>query len=336
MTKKKQMLSGSILVVLVLLVFAAFYRQRLVPAEPISETAFKLNTVVKVTIYDSDDRSLLTEVFGLCDKYEALFSRTKESSEIYRLNHGMLPEEDGFFTLSPETAELVSKGLEYSRLSDGAFDIAIAPVSSLWDFTSDEKIVPEKDALAKALPLIDYRDVELDQNRIRFAKKGMGLDLGAIAKGYIADRMKDFLVGKGVKSAIIDLGGNILCIGNKPDNTPFRIGVQKPFANRSETVSAVSISDGSVVSSGIYERYFEKDGRFYHHLLNPATGYPYDNGLVSVTILSEQSVDGDGLSTSCFALGLKKGMELIERLPDVEAVFITADEELHYSSHFPK
>lgn len=336
MTKKKQMLSGSILVVLVLLVFAAFYRQRLVPAEPISETAFKLNTVVKVTIYDSDDRSLLTEVFGLCDKYEALFSRTKESSEIYRLNHGMLPEEDGFFALSPETAELVSKGLEYSRLSDGAFDIAIAPVSSLWDFTSDEKIVPEKDALTKALPLIDYRDVELDQNRIRFAKKGMELDLGAIAKGYIADRMKDFLVGKGVKSAIIDLGGNILCIGNKPDNTPFRIGVQKPFANRSETVSAVSISDSSVVSSGIYERYFEKDGRFYHHLLNPATGYPYDNGLVSVTILSEQSVDGDGLSTSCFALGLKKGMELIERLPDVEAVFITADEELHYSSHFPK
>lgn len=162
----------------------------------------------------------------------------------------------------------------------------------------------------------------------------MGLDLGAIAKGYIADKMKEFLVSKGVKSATINLGGNVLCIGKKTDNTPFRIGIQKPFADRSETIAILDIEDKSVVSSGIYERYFEKDGTFYHHILNPDTGYPYDNHLVSVTIISDQSMDGDGLSTSCFALGLEKGMELINSLPDVHAVFITDDYQLHYSDHF--
>lgn len=148
------------------------------------------------------------------------------------------------------------------------------------------------------------------------------------------DKMKELLVSKGVKSATINLGGNVLCIGKKTDNTPFRIGIQKPFADRSETIAILDIEDKSVVSSGIYERYFEKDGTFYHHILNPDTGYPYDNHLVSVTIISDQSMDGDGLSTSCFALGLEKGMELINSLPDVHAVFITDDYQLHYSDHF--
>ena len=137
-----------------------------------------------------------------------------------------------------------------------------------------------------------------------------------------------------MESAIIDLGGNILCVGSRPGGDPFRIGLQRPFASRSETVATVEITDKSVVSSGIYERYFEEDGVLYHHILNPETGYPYDNGLVSVTIISDESVDGDGLSTSCFALGLEKGMELINSLPDVQAVFITEDRELHFSEGF--
>lgn len=176
--------------------------------------------------------------------------------------------------------------------------------------------------------------MQLDGNLLTFAKEGMGLDLGAIAKGYIADRIKDYLLEQGVKSATINLGGNVLCVGEKPEGTPFKIGIQKPFSDRSETIAVMNISDKSVVSSGIYERYFEKDGKIYHHILNPATGYPYDNHLVSVTIISDKSVDGDGLSTSCFALGLDKGMELINSLPDVQAVFITDDYELHYSDGF--
>lgn len=339
MTNKKQRIISCALVLVMILVFAFIYHKNLPTppqAEPISGTAFKLNTVVVVTIYDSTDQSLIEDAFALCDKYEALFSRTMESSELYKLNHGTLQEESEGYVISPETADLVAKALEYARLSEGGFDPAIEPLSSRWDFTSQEKLIPAEEDLEAALPLVNYEDVTLSGNHVRFEKEGMGLDLGAIAKGYIADRMKDFLLSKGVKSATINLGGNVLCIGNKPDGTPFRIGIQKPFANRSETITTVNISDKSVVSSGIYERYFEKDGNFYHHILDPKTGYPYDNDMIAVTIISDKSVDGDGLSTTCFALGLEKGMELINSLPDVHAVFITEDDELHYSEDFPK
>lgn len=334
-TKTKNILAGIILF-LVLGGFVIVYQQKQPVREPISASSFKLNTVVNITIYDSDDETILQEAMALCDKYEEIFSRTKESSELYQLNHGLLPKDEDSYIVSPELAELVKQGLEYGRLSDGAFDISIAPVSALWDFTSDEKVIPSDTEITEKLTFVNYKNVKLDGNRISFEKDGMGLDLGAIAKGYIADKIKEFLLSKGVKSAIINLGGNVLCIGSKPDQTPFRIGIQKPFADRSETIATVDITDRSVVSSGVYERFFEKDGRLYHHILNPETGYPYDNSLIAVTIICDSSTDGDGLSTSCFALGLEKGMELINSLPDVQAVFITSDYELHYSNHFQK
>lgn len=333
-TRKSKFITCCILGLLVLALFAFFYAKKKPAAEPVSATAFKLNTIVTVTLYDSRDQKLAEEAVALCDKYEKLFSRTLKDSEIYQLNHGTLPKQGNAFVLSEKTAALIQKGLEYGKLSDGAFDIAIEPVSSLWDFTSEEKRIPSHEELRNALPLVDYRDAELRGNLLTFKKDGMGLDLGAIAKGYIADEIKDFLLEKGVRSATINLGGNVLCVGEKPEGVPFKIGIQKPFADRSETIAVMEITDKSVVSSGIYERYFEKDGTFYHHILNPKTGYPYDNHLVSVTIISDKSVDGDGLSTSCFALGLEKGMELINSLPDVQAVFITDDYELHYSEGF--
>ena len=169
--------------------------------------------------------------------------------------------------------------------------------------------------------------------RITLPSDDIQFDVGAIAKGYIADRLKDFLVKKGVNSAIINLGGNVLCIGSKPDGTPFKVGIQKPFADRNETEAVMDIAGKSVVSSGIYERCFKQGGKLYHHILNPQTGYPYDNGLISVTIISDQSVDGDALSTTCFALGLKDGLKFAEK-KGVQAVFITEDYELHYTDGF--
>lgn len=331
--RKKMIIPAAAAVAAVFGIFGVFYSQRQ-QADPISATAFKLNTVVTVTVYDSQDQEILDGALALCDEYERIFSRTLPESELYRLNEGQLQEDGGNYSLSDPLAELTAAGLYYGDLSDGAFDISIAPVSSLWDFTSGEGTVPDSEAIAEALELVNYRDVTLEGNALHFAKEGMQLDLGAVAKGYIADRIKDYLLEQGVESAIIDLGGNILCVGSRPGGDPFRIGLQRPFASHSETVATVEITDKSVVSSGIYERYFEEDGVLYHHILNPETGYPYDNGLVSVTIISDESVDGDGLSTSCFALGLEKGMELINSLPDVQAVFITEDGELHFSEGF--
>ena len=136
---------------------------------------------------------------------------------------------------------------------------------------------------------------------------------------------------QGVKSAIINLGGNVLCVGEKPDGTPFKIGLQKPFADRSETIETLNIKDMSVVSSGVYERHFIKDGVNYHHLLNPRDGYPFQNGLISVTILSDISADGDGMTTACFSLGLDEGLKLVNSLDGIYGIFITDDYEVYYS-----
>ena len=309
--------------------------------EPISATEIKLNTAVTVTIYDSQDRDLLTECMNLCDKYEKIFSRTASDSELYQLNHRELAPVDGTedtYQVSDSLAELVSEGLNYSEMSEGAFDIAIEPLTSLWDFTAEDPQVPEDSLIQAALPKCDYHNISVDKdkNEITLKTDDTAIELGAIAKGYIADRLKDYLVSQNVKSAIINLGGNVLCIGEKPDNSAFKIGIQKPFADRSETIAVMDIRDKSVVSSGIYERCFEQDGTLYHHLLNPKTGYPYDNGLIAVTIISDQSVDGDALSTTCFALGLENGMKLAESLDDVQAFFVTSDYKIHYTKDFQK
>ena len=319
--------------------------------EPISISSIKLNTAIQITIYDSQDKSLLDDCLALCDRYELIFSRTNENSELYKLNHRISDSAVSNQTIETQTtpyqvngttntwhiseylAALLSQGLSITRESDGAFDIAIAPLTSLWDFTAEDPKVPDDAAIQKALPLCSSDGVTIDDQDITLPSDDIQFDVGAIAKGYIADRMKDLLVKKGVNSAIINLGGNVLCIGSKPDGTPFKVGIQKPFADRNETEAVMDITGKSVVSSGIYERCFKQNGKLYHHILNPKTGFPYDNSLISVTIISDQSVDGDALSTTCFALGLEDGLKFAEK-KGVQAVFITEDYELHYTDGF--
>lgn len=297
--------------------------------EPLSKSDFMLNTFVTVTLYDKDDPEILSDCLDVCRSYENILSKTIEGSEVYKLNHRPASEET--MTVSPDVEALISKSLYYSQISDGAFDITVEPLSSLWDFTAPDPVVPPDAKIQEAREKVDYQNLKLEGNTLTLLSPDTSLDFGAIAKGYIADRMKDFLLEQGVKSAVINLGGNVLCVGQKPDGTPFKIGLQKPYADRNETIEIMNINDMSVVSSGVYERHFVKDGVNYHHLLNPGDGYPYENGLVSVTILSELSADGDALSTTCFSLGLKKGMELLDSTDGVYGVFITEDGEVYYS-----
>ena len=319
--------------------------------EPISISSIKLNTAIQITIYDSQDKSLLDDCLALCDRYELIFSRTNENSELYKLNHRISDSAVSNQTIETQTTPYQVNGttntwhiseylacsafrrLDITRESDGAFDIAIAPLTSLWDFTAEDPKAPDDADIQKVLPLCSSDGVTIDGQDITLPSDDIQFDVGAIAKGYIADRLKDFLVKKGVNSAIINLGGNVLCIGSKPNGTPFKIGIQKPFADRNETEAVMDITGKSVVSSGIYERCFKQGGKLYHHILNPQTGYPYENGLISVTIISDQSVDGDALSTTCFALGLEDGLKFAEK-KGVQAVFITEDYELHYTDGF--
>lgn len=336
-TLRKSLLSGAFLLCTL---FLGGCGQPKNEPEPITATEIKLNTAVTITIYDSDDRNLLTECMALCDKYEQIFSRTDAESELYKLNHRQLIPLNGTtntFELSEPLTELIRTGLSYSELSDGAFDIAIEPLTSLWDFTSEDPKTPSDSLIQAALPSCDYRNIafsEDDPNQITLKTEKTAIELGAIAKGYIADRLKEYLLSQDVHSAIINLGGNVLCIGEKPDGTAFKIGIQKPFADRSETIAVMDITDKSVVSSGVYERCFEQDGILYHHLLDPQTGYPYENDLLAVTIISDQSVDGDALSTTCFALGLEEGLKLANSLEWVEAFFVTSDYTIYYTDDF--
>lgn len=300
----------------------------------ITKSSFLLNTIVTINIYDKQDKAILDDCFDLISKYESIYSRTNKSSELYAINSGTAPHNGLTYPVSDELNDILKYGLYYCKLSGGFFDITIEPVSSLWDFTAENPKVPDHEAIKAALPLINYQNVTLKDKKVTFAKNGMGFDLGAIAKGYIADKVKELLLKKGVKSAMINLGGNVLCVGRKPDGKPFKVGIQRPFADRNETAAVMELSDLSVVSSGIYERYFKKDGILYHHILNPKTGYSFNNDLISVTIISKASVDGDGLSTTCFTLGLEKGLKLIDSLPDTYAAFITKDYKIHYSRGF--
>jgi len=312
-----------------MLVIGSRYTKETLSVTPMERTDFLLNTFVNIKIYDSTDSAVLDEAFAICRDYEALLSRTIEGSEINQINHRDSSTEH--IVLSDETACLMEKALDYCTLSDGAFDITIEPASSLWDFTSETPKIPDEAELKAAVQKINYKNLHLEDRTLTVLSPDTRIDLGAIAKGYIADKIKEYLLSQNVQSAIINLGGNVLCIGNRPNGEPFRIGLQKPFAEREETFATVNASDLSVVTSGVYERHFIINDTNYHHILNPKTGYPYDNGLISVTILSKDSVDGDGFSTTCFSLGLEKGMELINSLDGIYGCFIDTNYNVYYS-----
>lgn len=303
--------------------------------DPVTVTGFKLNTYVAISGYTSNStKDILNEALNLCDKYEFLFSRTLSDSELYKVNHHLTDR------ISKDTAALIQYGIKMGDLSDGAFDITIGSVSQLWDFTADNPQVPDALDISEALNYINYKNIKLTpagdetDDYIIDIPDGTVIDLGAIAKGYIADRIRDYLLEKNITSAIINLGGNVLCVGSKKNDSPFNIGIKKPFTQSEETLMTVKLNNKSAVSSGTYERYFSKDGNFYHHILNPKTGYPYNNGLTEVTIICDNSVDGDCLSTTCFVLGIEKGLELIESIDNTEAVFVDSDGKMTYSSGY--
>lgn len=291
-----------------------------------TRTGFYLNTVVSITLYDRPGEDpLFDEAMSLIGEYDSLLSKTAEGSDIYRINHA----EGSPVEVDVRTAELLSIALSYASLSDGLVDPTIGTLSDLWSFgDTNEGIVPSREDIEEALSHIDYTKVKLSGNTVTLLDPKARLDLGFIAKGYIADKLKEFLTKNGVENGIINLGGNVLTIGTKPDGSDYHIGVQKPFAETGTALTTLTVRDRSLVSSGNYERYFEKDGILYHHILSTRDGYPVNSGLNGVTIISENSVDGDALSTLCFILGYEKGRKLIDSLPDTEAVFISDAGEL--------
>ena len=338
--------------------------------------SFYLNTLCDITIYRIDvDKAaktgssdeikafdeealrgeyddIISACFKLISEYEKVLSKTVEGSDIDRIN-----KSEGMPTMvEKETAEVIKKGLEFGELSNGLFDISIGRVSELWNFHGegeDEATAPTEAELGKTTAHVDFRKVVLDEDSsyIKLRDSEMHLDLGGIAKGYIADRAADFLRERGVVSGVVNLGGNIVAIGGKAlsesygedsseNMTAFNLGIVNPLSETRELLGILPASDVTIVTSGTYERYVEKDGIRYHHILNPATGMPVDTDLVQVSIIAEagHSVDCDGLSTACLALGVDEGTALIERLNStekygkIEAIFLDSSGNVSFTN----
>jgi len=301
--------------------------------EFVSKSDFYLDTLVDIKIYDpnEDSEAIIDKAMARIDELEKLLSVHIENSDLFNIkeNAGIKPVK-----VSDETLYVLKKSIKYAQLSNGHFDITTGPLVDLWAIDPPNGHVPTEEELKETLPKIDYKKIIIDeQNKtVMLQDKGMIANLGAIAKGYIADEVKTVLLDNGVKHGIINLGGNVLLVDNKPDNIDFKIGVQDPSSDRGAYLGLLNAKDISIVSSGNYERYFEVDGKRYHHILDPFTGFPTENEIQQITILSKKSIDGDGLSTTGFLLGLDGAMNLIESLEDIEAIFITVDNKIYLTS----
>ncbi|MCL2125756.1 MAG: FAD:protein FMN transferase [Oscillospiraceae bacterium] len=294
-------------------------------AKPVSETRLLLDTFCSITIYAPQDEELLSDAFGLCEELEALFSISAEGSDVWNINHAHGEP----VAVSPQTAELIRAGVEYGEMSGGMFDISIGRLSTLWDFTGMSGVPAEAD-IAAARETVDYRKINIAGNVVQMGNADAWIDLGGIAKGYIADCIAEMLRGRGATSAIIDLGGNIVTIGKKADGSLWKIGVTDPFGERTDLIGIIETGEASVVSAGTYERRFVVDGTAYHHILDPGTGMPVRSGVAGVTIVSESSMDGDALSTTLLLLGSGDAAAVVERAAGIEgAVLVTDGGEIH-------
>lgn len=294
-----------------------------------------LDTVCEITLYGCDEdeaQEIITGGFRVIADNEALLSKTVEGSDVDRINDlgGKAVK------VSDITAETIATGLEVGELSGGDFDITIGRLTDLWDFKSENPEVPSETDIRAAAETVDYRQVDLSGNRVRLNKDSSEMDLGGIAKGYIADLVTEYLEKEGVESGIVNLGGNVVAIGSRADGEDFTIGIERPYSDRTEIIGSVSVSDKTVVTSGIYERKFEKDGVLYHHILDPETGFPADTDLEAVTIVADRGYSGfcDALSTACLMAGADGARTLVEKIqkkyPDrhIEALFIDREDNV--------
>lgn len=260
-------------------------------------TDYAMNTTISIDVTAHKAKELAKKAIAEVKYLDSLMSATNPKSDVYKLNHA---DAGTYVKVSQPVFEVIEKSIEISKKTNGAFDITTAPLCDLWNVGSPDPKIPSKDQIERALSLTNYRQISLNpkDSSVALCKEGMKITLGAIAKGYAADKVRAILEDGGAKEAVIDLGGNIYILGKEKT-----VGIQTPFAPRGEYFKKVTVSDKAVVTSGPYERYFEKDGKIYHHIIDPSTGYPAQSDRQSATVISEDSVLSDALSTAVFVSG---------------------------------
>lgn len=300
--------------------------------EPIERKEFLMGTYVVLRVYDESQEEALDAAISRIKELDEKLDSNRSNSKIGEINQaaGEAPVE-----VPEDVFSLIEVAEKYSAIPDSGFDYTIGPITDLWRIGFDDARVPEPEEIEAVLPLVNHEKVELNaENQTVFlTEEGMRIDLGAIAKGYIADEVINVFKEYGVTTAIVDLGGNVVIMGDSPtrDTGGFNVGVQNPDSTRGEIIGSINLKDKSIVTSGIYERYIEENGEFYHHLMSPDTGYPFDNDLAGVTIITDKSIDGDALSTVVYAFGLEGGLDYVNNQEGIDAVFVTHDQEIYTS-----
>mgnify|MGYP002759889941 CR=1 FL=1 len=292
-------------------------------------SAVLMGSPILLKLFENNE-ALAGRVFRLIKHQENLLTVNRAQSEVMAINHaaGRHP-----VVVSPPVYQLIRRASEVSRLPDSSFNFAIGPLVKRWKIGFQGHTVPPESELQSLLALTDPHQVVLDDaaHSVFLQQAGMEIDLGAIAKGYIADVVRDYLHQQHVDCALINLGGNVQTLGH-PGEQGWGIGLKKPFAQPDALIGVIDVTHQSVVTSGIYERYFEHDGRCYHHILDPRTGIPLDNELLSVTIISADSIDGDIWTTLLYGMGVEKSLSVLRDTPDIEAIFVTRDQQVICSS----
>lgn len=294
-----------------------------------SKSAVLFDTYITITLYE-DNEDVLNECIKKCEHYDKLFSTTNPESDIFKINHS----DNMPVSVSDETIQLIEKSIEYSEITNGKYDISIEPVFKLWNFTTET--IPNDNILSEALTHVSYKNIKINHsnNSVTMLDSDSQITLGSIAKGYIADSIKKYILSCDIQSGVIDLGGNILVIGKKSNDSAYTVGIKNPQKNNNTSIAAaIEIIDKSVVTSGIYERSFTKDGILYHHILDSTTGYPVETDISSVSIISASSMEADALSTVCLLIGTDNALTLINSIDETECIIIDKNNIFHYSDN---
>ena len=270
--------------------------------------------------------TLFSEIEARLIDIENKMSIYKEDSEISQINkYGFIEP----VKVSDDTFEVIKSGYYYSELSNGVFDITVGSIVKLWNVSGENPKVPTEDQIKEALNRVGYQNIILyDDKRVGLKKEGVVIDLGGIAKGYATDEIRKILLENGIKSAIINLGGNIFVIGEKDSGKKWKVGIQNPLGHYGEYVAIIEVSDETVVTSGSYERFFKSNGKVYHHIFDTKNGYPKETDLLSATIIAKNSTKADALSTTLFILGSDYGFDFIKQFDDIYAIFITKNKDI--------
>lgn len=296
-----------------------------------SYSAVLMGSPILLKLFE-DNQQVAATVFRLIKQQEDLLTVNRAHSQLMAVNHaaGRHP-----VVVSRIVFNLISRAKSVSLQEDSCFNLTIGPLVKRWKIGFSGHTVPPGSEIQSLLPLTSPEHVVLDPQTcsVFLQQPGMAIDLGAIAKGYIADRVRDELHRMGVEHALINLGGNVLTLGAPVyGGNTWAIGLQKPFAAADATIGVIEVNGKSVVTSGIYERYFEVDGKIYHHILDPQTGYPLDNELLSVTVISDDSIDGDIYTTLLYGMGIEKALNYLITIPHIEAIFVTKTGQVILSS----